>query len=199
MRLQVICRKEADLPRDHIVTTFYLVHTLPEGLFGFQGPAFDELAVAARAVFQSRSGIPSGYGHEVKLYRMEDSEPREPVGSASWQLSQGAQGDSGPRETACCLSFFSERNLPRQRGRMYIGPWRSSACVERPELTTRQNVAAIALGIGNIGGVNIDWNIRSRVDGVYRKVTNAFCDDEWDTIRKRGLRGTTRIGVTLEE
>ena len=44
----------------------------------------------------------------------------------------------------------------------------------------------------NLGGVNVDWQVYSPTDGVGRTVKSYWCDDEWDTMRSRGLRSTMR-------
>jgi hypothetical protein len=41
------------------------------------------------------------------------------------------------------------------------------------------------------------WVVYSRKTGGDAQVTNVWVDDEWDTVRSRGLRGTVRDLGTL--
>ena len=67
----------------------------------------------------------------------------------------------------------------------------------RPTATHMAKAAEFAtvLTPARLNGNN--WCVASTVDKVGRDVTNAWVDDEWDVIRSRGLRGTTRTLVTV--
>lgn len=193
-RFQVIARKSSDLARDHIVNTLFF------DVFSAGGtPDYDALATDLRAIFNDRSMLPAGYGHEVKVYDMADPLPRPVVGSAAWAAASFASGESGPREVACCLSYYGDRNLKRQRGRIFVGPWRDTVMAERPNLTVRTTLQTMAEAFGGLGGVNVDWQQHSVVANNYRPVTDYWIDDEWDTMRSRGLRATTRLSGTVNE
>jgi hypothetical protein len=43
----------------------------------------------------------------------------------------------------------------------------------------------------------VAWVVWSRKDQVARPVTNYWCDDEWDTVRSRGLKAVTRQTGTI--
>jgi hypothetical protein len=40
---------------------------------------------------------------------------------------------------------------------------------------------------------NWDWVLRSPSDHAFKPITNVWVDDEWDTMRSRGTRPTTRV------
>jgi hypothetical protein len=40
---------------------------------------------------------------------------------------------------------------------------------------------------------NWDWVLRSPTDKAFKPITDVWVDDEWDTMRSRGLRATQRI------
>jgi len=83
---------------------------------------------------------------------------------------------------------------------------RQDVMLERPSADLRTNVLALATGLANIGGFDINWCVRSRFPilpgdqgGTMWPVQASWVDDEFDTIRSRGLRGTTRaVGVHSE-
>jgi len=136
---------------------------------------------------------------EVKSYDLEGTKPVYPNGYGVANL--GGTGSSGmPRETALCLSFYAGRNVPRRRGRLFLpGVFLTSAPGQRPTTAQMTNVGALSSLFEGIGGVNVDWCVWSTLDQEAFPVTNWWVDDEWDTVRSRGLRATTRITGTTSE
>jgi hypothetical protein len=202
IRALVITRKATDLAIDHITNTLHFDTDSPFtwALPGVEALNETQLAVDLRNIFRARDHQASEMGVEVKMYDMQDAKPRAVRGHANWAASTGAfQGSPGPREVAMCLSFRGEANTKRTRGRIYIGPFKQLSCNQRPDLTLRQTVLALANGIANLGGVDIDWCVRSETADQMVPVKHAWVDDEWDTIRSRGLKATTRITSTHDE
>jgi hypothetical protein len=132
---------------------------------------------------------------EVRVYNKADAEPREALGSASRAV--GVSPGGMPYEVACCLSFYSDRNLPRNRGRIFLGPFNGSLTSDRPG-ALRQEILDLATDFANLGGVNIQWCVWSRRDNAFKQVSNAWVDNAWDTIRSRGLKPTSRLTVAVE-
>lgn len=132
----------------------------------------------------------------VKTYDVEGTKPVFPNGEAV--RDKGLLQTTGvPRELACCLSFYAERNLPRQRGRLFIPAQLLGGNMgNRPSVAQRDKVMALGPILAGIGGVDVDWVVWSTRDKVARKVTNYWCDDEWDVQRSRGLRSTARTQAT---
>jgi hypothetical protein len=194
VRCQVITRREGMLAIDHIVNVVYFDDFNIDPTGGTDWQAF---ATDVRNAFNQRPNIPSGYGCEVKVYNMGDAEPRPIKATSPWAASQFESGPSAPREVALCLSYFSERNLPRFRGRIYIGPWNTAA--ERPSTAQVQFMTQLAVRLANIGGIDVDWQLHSPTRAAFSKVTNAWADNEWDTVRSRGFRATERIMLPTGE
>lgn len=198
IRCQIQIQRAGDLPRDFVTNTcFFNVTEVP----GIWGPAdYQALAVDAMNAWHDFRVYPSNTAViSAKVYEMQDPEPREVRGYAARAVSNVGASAEGPREVALCLSFYSERNIPRRRGRLYIGPWASNFMTMRPSANVRQEAADLAAALQGIGGVDVDWQVYSRADNAYRKVTNWWVDDEWDTQRSRGLRATTRESGTTSE
>lgn len=205
VRAQIITRRASDLPRDFIVNT---VHFDIDGIWNWpEGVDAQAIANDIRDMWANgRQYVPEGYGVEVNIYNLEDELPRAVMAHASYAAYSQASGASGPREVALCLSFYSERNIPRRRGRLFIGPWTQGTCAERPEAGPRANLLNLAGGLADIGGINVDWSVRSKFPialgdqgGTLHKISNSWVDNEWDTIRKRGLRGSSRDTATHDE
>lgn len=192
-KLQVEWAMDSLLPRDVLCIT---PHFRDTGLGSNPQALCDDLADALGA----KGGIPLTQV-EVTAYVADQPPPSYPVGYAIRDAG-GAAVSPHPREVALCLSFYSERNIPRQRGRLYI----PAAFVEgagalgvRPGGGARAAAGSFAPIFEDLGGVDVDWVVYSRVDDTARPVTNWWVDDEWDTVRSRGLRPTTRTAGTTSE
>lgn len=132
----------------------------------------------------------------VTAYDAEGTAPVYPIGTAVVDVG-GAPASVVPREVACCLSYYADRNIPRRRGRLYI-PWcvTGGTASVRPGAGQQSMVGDLVPILAGLGGVDIDWVVYSRSDHAAHTVTNWWVDDEWDTIRSRGLRPTTRLAGT---
>jgi hypothetical protein len=194
IRVQVITRRQGDLAAAHIVNTVYF----DDFNVSIQGTDWQAFANDVREVFRTgRGGFPIGYGIETKVYNMADPLPRPVKATGVWQQGNSQSSDHVPREVALCLSYFSERNIPRFRGRIYIGPWMFAA--ERPNDSQRQNLKTLADQLGAVGGVDVDWGLWSPTRNAFSKITAGWIDDEWDTIRSRGQKATNRLTFTTSE
>lgn len=143
---------------------------------------------------------------EVRFYNLEDAEPRPIKASKKGTIAGGA--GSAPRELCLCLSFHGGRSLPRERGRIYLGPLTGSAAGgARPSQTVRDAAIALADGLANLGGIDVSWNVYSptkrslgaSIDDSFTPVKYAWCDDEFDIIRSRGMKPTTRSAKNYSE
>lgn len=187
--MQVSLKANTNFPEDVITNTFYL-DTDP--VLGGGPTDYQQLASDAADLWSEYRTYPEHVPLlQIKAYDMSDAEPRQP--RAFEQRTVVSSAACGPREVALCLSYWSDRNLPRFRGRMYIGPWQAGACQERPEDGARISLQTLALGIADLGGVNVQWVQHSPTTGHYKTVKHWWVDNEWDTMRSRGLKGTARL------
>lgn len=168
------------------------------------GTDADNLAQDVATLFATYRAYPTGWSSvNCRLYDMAEPAPREIQGEAN-AAANAAAGAPGPREVALCLSFHGDRNLPRQRGRIYVGPWTTAVMGERPAPATITVLQTLRQGLANIGGVDVQWCVYSPTDSigggtpVFRQVKAGWIDDEWDTIRSRGRKYTARNPWTME-
>lgn len=139
---------------------------------------------------------------EVRFYDMGEPVPREIQGQATRAKTLAI---SGPREVALCLSFYSQRNVPRNRGRIYLGP--STNGTERPSDAVMTAAITLAHSFADLGGTDVDWCVFSpttltaggTLNDAFKPVSHVWVDDEWDTQRSRGLRATKRFDEALDE
>lgn len=193
LRAQISAIPTSLLARDEITSTVYF----DTDELGTE-PDYGAIAADLRVGWATHTPQVAGFwGLRVKVYNMADPKPREPRA-----VSEGEEPSSaapGPLEVASCLSFYSERNLPRRRGRVFVGPWPASVMDVRPGASVETALRGLAGMLANIGGANVDWCIFSPTSNAYFKVTDWWMDNAWDTQRRRGSDATARIvGVTSE-
>ena len=193
-RLQTAIWADSTLPRDAMVMTPH---------FNDQGALTDPDGLCAdlAAAISDWMEAPDTRQVEVKAYDAQGTPPVMPQGQAL--VNPGlAAASPWPRELALCLSYFSQNKTPRNRGRLYVPPVYQSPLATpgpRPGAGDRSKVGALATIFANLGGADVDWVVYSRRDDVARPVSGWWVDDEWDTVRSRGLRPTTRLEGSLSE
>lgn len=186
-KLQVEWSADSALPRDVFCITPHFndggVGSDPQGLC-------DDLADALVA----KTGIITRETR-VTAYDAQGTPPVYPAGMAVRNVGQAPSG-TVPRELALCLSFYGTRNIPTQRGRLYIPLENAKGngnIVVRPNAGSMTEVAAFAPIFSDLGGVDVDWCVYSRKLDTAFGITNWWVDDEYDVMRSRGLRPQTRL------
>lgn len=171
-------------PAAFITNTLCFNHTLP----GIIAPTdLESLAEDLAAAYRDHWFMEGGAREiRVKVYEFGPP-PQYPL--AETVVNEGSHAAwHCPGEVALCLSFYSVRNVPRHRGRLYLPvAHRSSGPGANPGLSIMTDAIALAQAFGNLGGVNVDWSVWSTRDSVARKATDVWVDDEWDTVRSRGI------------
>jgi hypothetical protein len=162
----------------------------------FDGPDPAALAIALKANLIAVPAIGATTPFTIKVYDAKKAPPSYPLATAS--QGTGHAPSSLPREVALCLSYYGGFNRPRFRGRLYIpSSLIAGSAGLRPTTTQMNNVGAWANTLGkNLPG-NTWWTLYSRKAGTAAQVTNWWVDDEWDTVRSRGMRAGTRITGTV--
>ena len=185
-RLQTTFQMDSAFPRDRLVITPHFENT---GVLVDPDSLCEDLATALTA-WHGRA-----IETTVTAYDAQGTPPVFPVGNAVRNAGLSTPSPM-PREVALCLSFYAERNLPRQRGRLFIpaglGSGFGTAGV-RPNVGQQNFVSDLVAIFAELGGPDVDWVVYSPTANLGHKVTNWWVDNEWDTIRSRGLRGDARI------
>lgn len=176
---------DSTLPRDAI--------TINPCYFGDDPQA---LANALKTNIMAVTEIGVDTPFRIKVYNAEKAPPSYPLAEAS--NGTGMKATNFPREVALCLSYYSTYNRPGYRGRVFIpGSFCGGAMSLRP--TSTQMGKALAWGNTLGKGLPTAHNlvVYSRHLGQSFGVSNLWVDDEWDTVRSRGLKPTTRQLATL--
>ena len=182
-------------PTDRYSNTLYFsVDNSPLDPAGYQKLADDLRDIYAARFFTSGCKI------EVRAYDMADAKPR-PERAFSTVTRTGSITASAP-QVAVCLSYYSGRNLPRNRGRIYTGPYTNTARLV--PATIQDDLIAMGQAFANLGGVNVDWSVWSPTtaagggDGS-KSISDIWVDNSWDIVRSRKLKGTARKTATINE
>lgn len=136
----------------------------------------------------------------IKAYDVQGTPPVYPM--ATTVKRTGIAGATNVnRDLALCLSFYSQFNRPRFRGRLYVpccivGIGGTNAYASAANMTKVMDLGVI---LKDAGGVDVDWSVWSEVDHQARAVTDYYCDNNWDTQRRRGPRSTGRQSATTTE
>lgn len=183
-RLQVAVASDTPFPRDRIVNS---LHFQDNGALSNPENLCQDLLDAYQA------GWLSVQAREIRVSAYEVPGTGPPVATKVENLGL-APAISMAREQAICLSYFAGENRPRRRGRIYLCVGlRASFTTVRPSTTLMNDALAMGPRFAGLGGADVDWVLYSPTESAHFKVTNTWVDDEWDTIRSRGLAPTTRV------
>lgn len=192
IRALVSWRDPTELPKHACSNTLYFRVSDVPGFTSYEDLA-DDVLDAYVGLTNVGQVLPPGWNIQVRVYNMDDALPR-PIKHESNGVLPGTKLATGPREVAICLSYYAERNLPRTRGRIYLGPIYGNG-TNQPRPTNLMQTAAVTLGerLAAIGGEDQSWRVYSPKTGEDHHIRNVWCNDEWDTMRSRQLEATGRV------
>src|SRR5215211_4108952 len=184
-RAQIGFQLDSVLPAD--------VMTITPHYFGDDAQA---LADRLKANLAASPPIGGTKPFKIRIYNAQAPAPSYPLATA--EQAGTAPASVGPREMALCLSYYSTWNRPRTRGRVYIpASFVGGATQLRP--TSGQITQALDWRTYLTSGLPAGHNmvVYSRTADASYGVTNFWVDDEWDVVRSRGRKPTTRQLATF--
>jgi len=184
-RAQISFPVTSALPRDAITINPH-----------FSGDNPQALADALKANLIANANVTVTTPFTVKVYDEQKAPPSYPLATATNGTGFGTA--NLPRELAMCLSYYSSPNTPRRRGRLYIpGHLLGVATFAvRPSASTITNTLAWRMVVASGLPPNTNFGVWSVKDAAFVTCNQFWVDDEWDIVRSRGLRGTTRQTAT---
>lgn len=206
IRAMAILSGTSGLPEDRYVNTFWFRE--PGGTFTRDGVAenvtdrisdfYSGFLVGQESLtfYMSDKAIDQAAGLEVRVYFMDDETPREPT-----TLQRALDGFEAtvplPAEVALVGSFYGTRNIPRRRGRVYVGPLNLNALSTVPLVGDAGPSDGLVRDLrsamqGLAQDTSVEWCVASRKDGALYTVTNGWVDNAFDTQRRRGGAPTSR-------
>lgn len=174
------------LPQDNMIITPHYGGDDPQGLA-------DRLKTNLTAF----SPVGALKPFKIRIYDAQKAPPSYPLATAE-QAGTPPTTTTGPRELALCLSYYSTWNRPRYRGRLYIPHVLIGGQVSgRP--TAQQMTTCLDFTTPLTSGLptGTSWCVYSPTSNAFYGVSDAWVDDEWDIVRSRGRKGTTRQTKTI--
>jgi len=166
---------------------------------------YNEVLVAIRTFYEGIRSVMSEFAAynelRLKLYDMNDPEPRAPVLDNLVEPTLGPSSSTSqlPPELSMCVSFqaVKQSGVPqaRRRGRVYIGPLKASAnSAGRPAsgIASTLATAANALLLSSQGDTDWSWVVYSRTNEAFAEVNDGWVDNEFDIQRRRSFSVTDR-------
>jgi hypothetical protein len=128
-------------------------------------------------------------------YDFADARPRPEKAVTLFTPGSWESSALSARQVATCLSYYAGRNLPRFRGRIYIGPWNKTDVDEKPSSLQRLGLVDLGHALYNIAtqpSSAFTHSVHSVAAGTVWPVTNYWTNDVWDTQRSRAQRESLR-------
>jgi hypothetical protein len=184
----------SDTPRDFCVN-----HLTANGGPTVTPANWQALADAIRGFHFATSGTHARWGTNggsVKVYDRADAKPRPEKAFSNYTPGTWMTIVPDQRQIAMCCSFYSARNLPRKRGRVYLPVNPSFGGTERPDATTQNLVLQYGVQLGALlNGLTPFWQhtVHSSLDDFDWPVDHYWTNDVWDTQRRRKPKENSRV------
>jgi hypothetical protein len=199
IKAMVIFQGGTNVPEDRFVNTFHFDSTATTLQLGadlihvpltawWNGPVGDNLGKAMPA-FVSRTV-------DVRYYDMGQAEPRVPYQKAI-TLGTPIAAMALPEEVAVCATFHGVPPItPSRRGRVFLGPLSAYASDSGTATTPIRVIGAYRTlacnAMKQLADANVGWSVYSPKNLTLTEVTGGYCDNAFDTIRKRGMKTSAR-------
>lgn len=197
-KFQISMPVNSTLARDRISNTVHFDHVNV-----MQGTDLESICDDLVAMYATR------YGHADKEIRATaydtDAVPNYPRATSVINVGQ-VWSHNYPQEVALCLSFYGDyAGNKNERGRIFLMPGLSPSGGPgsgRPSDTLLQWALdfydAPNASFPDIGGIDWKFGVYSPTKKSFKQSQHAWVDDEWDTMRSRGLRATKRLQSVRE-
>lgn len=199
-RVLAVFEGPSGLPEDRTINSWAFRN---DGLTGTEGVA--GAAASVLNAFYGGSGTQTEYPlkymsstvelSQYRVYDLGQTPPREP-----FIVDVATPGESGgtplPQEVSLCLSLRTDDRTARGRGRLYLGPFVTTALASSQGSVTPNSllVTGIIDSANDVLGTteNVTWGLISQRDGAAKVVIGGYVDNAFDTQRRRGQAPTSR-------
>jgi hypothetical protein len=139
----------------------------------------------------------------VEAYDMADAKPRPQKATAIYTPTPIGNWDpsntEGFPQIAACLSYYVDRNIRGQRGRLYIGPFTAptgniyTPPAQLVPASLRTNIVTLGHALFDVGGENVAHVLWSEKHSAsVGSISDYWVDDSWDVQRRRKVKSTSR-------
>jgi hypothetical protein len=197
-KVQAVFRDNSNLPENQFINNWYfrndIIGSVPATQIKAVLDAFYFAPAANGFIIKAQMASHVVAGAEYRIYDLGQTPPR----TRTTVVTAGGSSSTGaglPGEVAVCSSFYAGTNVKRRRGRHYIGPLSAASTDGQgsprpsPELKAAivdraKNVAQTTQGV--------TWVVVSQVGVMANVVTAGWCDNAFDTQRRRGNAPSAR-------
>lgn len=137
--------------------------------------------------------------HVAKIYEIGQPKPNYPVFELNFDLATNPASIDLPMELSLCVSYYASAATTilraRRRGRIYVSGWAEVANDSGRPLAATPGLMADAYGdyvLACDALPNLSAGVWSRTNDTVYEVDTVWCDNEWDTQRRRGSKPTSR-------
>lgn len=130
----------------------------------------------------------------IRYYDMSQAEPRVPH-IDEWTLNASTGDAPLPEEVAVVASFHGGLPVtPRTRGRIFLGPLNGAVTFNSGQgvKVTAAFRDHVCNRMAALAASDAGWVVHSPTTGNNTVVSGGFCDNAFDTMRKRGPKATGR-------
>lgn len=211
-RAMAVWQGSSGTPEDRYISTFHFRVTDPGQSLG---TVSDDIAEHLRSFYMDANGgdanqarplttylsdtaIDFAAGLEVRVYDLREQEPRTVV-PITVPVTGNVATSGLPNEVAVCLSYYGSRNIPRHRGRIYLGPLNANAMQTHEAGGDMGPHAGLVWGLRAAAGrlraaasPALPWSVYSRVNNQLDPITAGWVDNSFDTQRRRGIKPSSR-------
>lgn len=203
-RAQVILQGKTNMPDDVYVNTFGFRNdgiatkeAMADGIAVLLDEFYnDPITQTGQALTSFMAGTLIQNEALIKVYDLGEATPRQVL---ERELTLALPGGAAfPPEVCATLSFYGTRNLPRQRGRIYLGPLTQSTVelVNSSYFFTpafRETAAHAMRRLAQThASIAATWHVISPTSVDSHEVTHGWVDNAPDTQRRRGVEPTSR-------
>nr|CRY97669.1 hypothetical protein [uncultured prokaryote] len=202
-RVLAVFERTSGLPEDQVVNSWAFRNDQPFSSMADVAanirPVLDAFYFGDAAVGGSIADYitPDITALNYRIYNLGDAPVRTPFIDPSQDYVEAGGGTPLPEEAAVVMSLKSEDVGPRERGRLYLGPLRSTAIFSpsgrtRVSSTFQGVIADRAEDVINTTE-NVTWVFISQADAAAKVVASGYVDNALDTQRSRGIAPDARV------
>jgi hypothetical protein len=142
--------------------------------------------------------------HVIKIYNAVTTTPNYPLDERTFNLTTAPGAITLPLEVQLCISYANDSATivprSRRRGRIYIGGQNvANNAVGRPITALQTNLAQNFRDLVEAFDTDPEFElgIWSRANGSIYPIERVYVDNEWDTMRSRGGKSTSRVTLPV--
>ncbi len=197
-KVQAVFKDASNLPENQFINNWYFrndeIGQPPTNAIKAVLDAFYTGSAANGFILKAQMASHVLPAFEYRIYDLGQPPPRTRTTVLAFPYGSSV-GAGLPGEVAVCSSFYAGTNVKRRRGRHYIGPLSAGSTdgqgSPRPSPELKAAIVDRAKNVA-LTSQNVTWVVVSQVGAMANEVTAGWCDNAFDTQRRRGNQPSAR-------